>query len=96
MVMDAMPSFYSARRRPSVLQAMVGKAYTHALAHLSGWHTFNPSDRKTYPKVSAPVQIRFADGKVEEGETRMFFPQENLLPCSSIQAWRYIKGIALG
>jgi hypothetical protein len=65
------------------------------MAHLSDWHTFNPSDRKTYPKVNAPVQVRFDDGKFEEGETRMFFPQVNLLPCSSIQAWRYIKGLGL-
>jgi hypothetical protein len=62
------------------------------MTNLSEWHTFNPSDRKTYPKVNAPVQVRFNDGKVEEGETRMFFPQAKLLPCSSIHAWRYLKG----
>ena len=64
------------------------------MPHISDWHAFNPSDRKTYPAVSAPVQVRFDDGKVEEGESRMFFPQVRLLPCSSIGAWRYIKGVA--
>jgi hypothetical protein len=64
------------------------------MAHLSDWHAFNPSDRKTYPKVNAPVQVRFNDGKFEEGETLMFFPLVNLLPGSSIHAWRYIKGVA--
>ena len=66
------------------------------MVHVSHWHTFNPSDRKTYPKVNAPVQVRFDDGKLEEGETRMFFSQVKLLPCSSIRAWRYIKGPAQG
>jgi hypothetical protein len=64
------------------------------MAHLSDWHTFDPSDRKTYPEVNAPVQVRFEDGKFEEGQSRMFFPQIKLLPCSSIHAWRYIKGVA--
>jgi hypothetical protein len=62
------------------------------MAHLSDWHVFDPSDRKTYPAVDAPVQVRFDDGKLEEGDSRMFFPLTKLLPCSSIVAWRYIKG----
>jgi hypothetical protein len=61
------------------------------MVHLSDWHRFNPSDRKTYPKVKAPVQVRFADETFEEGDSRMFFPQTRLLPSSSIHAWRYIK-----
>jgi len=44
--------------------------------------------------VAAPVQVRFVDGKFEEGQSRMFFPRVDLLPCSSITAWRYIKGVA--
>lgn len=61
------------------------------MAHLSDWHLFNPSDRKTYPKVKAPVQVRFNDGKLEEGDSRTFFPTTRLLPCSSINGWRYIR-----
>jgi hypothetical protein len=64
------------------------------MAHLGDWHVFNPTDRSTYPKVAAPVQVRFDDGKFEDGESRMFFPQVNLLPGSSINAWRYVKGVA--
>jgi hypothetical protein len=64
------------------------------MSHLSDWHVFDPSDRATYPKEKAPVQVRFDDGNLEEGDSRMFFPQTALLPCSSIKAWRYIKGVA--
>jgi hypothetical protein len=63
------------------------------MAHLSDWHVFDPTDSRTYPKVDdAPIQVRFADGKLEEGDSRMYFPQTKLLPSSSISAWRYIKG----
>jgi hypothetical protein len=34
-------------------------AYHQTMAHLSDWHVFDPNDRKTYPKVDAPVQVRF-------------------------------------
>ena len=64
------------------------------MTHLSDWHVFDSSDRKTYPAVDAPVQVRFDDGNFEEGASRMFFPQTKMLPCSSINAWRYIKGFA--
>ena len=64
------------------------------MVQVSHWHTFNPSDRKTYPKVESPVQVRFDDGRCEEGDSRTFFPVAMLLPCSSIHAWRYIKGFA--
>jgi hypothetical protein len=64
------------------------------MAHLSDWHVFDPSDKSTYPKVYAPVQVRLEDGKLEEGVSQMFFPQTKLLPnSSSISAWRYIKGV---
>jgi hypothetical protein len=64
------------------------------MAHLSDWRVFDPTDRKTYPAMDAPVQVKFDDGKFEEGASRMFFPQTKLLPGSSINAWRYIKGAA--
>jgi hypothetical protein len=59
--------------------------------HLSDWHVFDPTDRKTYPKEAALVQVRFRDGKLEEGDSRIFFPRTELLPTSSIIGWRYIK-----
>jgi hypothetical protein len=64
------------------------------MAHLSDWHVFDPSDRKTYPKVAAPVQVRFDNGQMEEGDSRMFFPRTGLHPSASITGWRYIKGVA--
>jgi hypothetical protein len=64
------------------------------MAHSSDWHRFNPSDRKTYPRVNASVQVKFEDEKMEEGLSRTFFPRGKLLPTSSIRAWRYIKGVA--
>jgi hypothetical protein len=64
------------------------------MAHLSDWHLFDPSDRKTYPKVDSPVLVRFSDGEFKEGASLMFFPQTKLLPSSSINAWRYVKGLA--
>jgi hypothetical protein len=67
-------------------------AYHQTVAHLSDWHVFDPRDRKTYPKVDdARVQVRFEDGKLEEGDSRMFFPRTELLPSSSIIGWRYVK-----
>jgi hypothetical protein len=64
------------------------------MSHLSDWHAFDPSDRKTYPKVGAPVQVRFDDGEVKEGASTVFFPRMKLLPGSSINGWRYIKGVS--
>jgi hypothetical protein len=72
----------------------VRRAYHRTMAHLSDWHVFDPSDMKTYPSVDAPVQVRFEGGKLEEGGSRMFFPKVKLLPGSSINAWRYIKGVS--
>ena len=64
------------------------------MAHLSDWHVFNPTDRNTYPKGNSPVQFKFDDGKFADGESRTFFPQVNPLPGSSINAWRYVRGVA--
>jgi hypothetical protein len=61
------------------------------MAHLSDWHVFNPSDGRTYPQVKAPVQVRFDDSELKEGDSRTFFPKTKLLPGSSISGWRYIK-----
>jgi hypothetical protein len=63
--------------------------------HLSDWHVFDSTDRRTYPKVDALVQVRFDDGGLREGDSRTFFPRTELLPTSSIVGWRYIKGVPL-
>lgn len=57
--------------------------------YLSDWHDFRPLDSKTYPKVNAPVQVRYADGKSKEGTAVSFFGTVD--PNSEITAWRYIK-----
>ena len=48
--------------------------------HLSDWHVFTPSDRRTYPKVDAPVQVvRFSDGGLRAGSSSTFFHRMELL-----------------
>ena len=56
---------------------------------------FDSTDRRTYPKVDASVQVRFDDGVLEEGDGLMFFPRAELLATSSIVGWRYVKGVPL-
>jgi hypothetical protein len=58
--------------------------------HVSDWHVFNPGDRETYPNVEAPLQVRFENGRIEDGMTSEFFPRIGLLPVSSMVAWRNI------
>jgi hypothetical protein len=65
------------------------------MQHLSEWHTFNSRDRQTYPKVNAPVQVRYHSGRVSVGFSHDFFPASDLLPDSLIKDWRYIKAEAL-
>ena len=62
----------------------------------SDWRAFDPADRSTYPKVDASLQVKFENGRIEEGPASEFFPGTGLLPVSSIVAWRYIKGKAIG
>lgn len=64
--------------------------------HLSDWHVFTSSDRNSYPRVDAPVQVRFSNGEQVEGSSRRYFPRNKLLPTSSITGWRYIKRSSLG
>jgi hypothetical protein len=40
--------------------------------HLSEWHPFNPRDRQTYPKVEAPIQVRYESGGVSVGHSHDF------------------------
>jgi hypothetical protein len=78
------------QQTPSFDRFVQGKLKT--MAHLSDWHAFDPNDRNSYPKVVAPVQVRFEDGTLEEGVSLTFFLHRKQLPTSSIRAWRYIKG----
>ena len=61
------------------------------MEHLSNWHAFHSRDVRTYPKVDAVLQVKFENGRIEEGIASEFFPRTGLLPASSIVAWRYIK-----
>jgi hypothetical protein len=46
------------------------------MEHLSDWHSFDPNYRSTYPKVNAPIQVKYANGSLAEGDCRKFFPQK--------------------
>jgi hypothetical protein len=59
--------------------------------HIGDWHDFKPADRSTYPRVDAPVQVRFDNGRIDEGEHSRFFPELGHSRNSSITGWRYIK-----
>jgi hypothetical protein len=65
------------------------------MQHLSEWHTFNARDRQTYPKVDAPIQVRYESGRLSVGFRHDFFPASGLLSYSLISGWRYIKAEAL-
>jgi hypothetical protein len=65
------------------------------MQHLSEWHILNARDRQTYPKVDAPIQVRYESGRVSVGYSHDFFPASGLPSDSLIKAWRYIKGEAL-
>jgi hypothetical protein len=58
---------------------------------LSIWRSFDAYDLSTYPTTNAPVQVKFADGRVEHGECLSFFPQLGLPVELEITSWRYIK-----
>jgi hypothetical protein len=62
-----------------------------SMEHLSDWHKLNSDDRGTYPHIAHRVQVRFANGRLEEGDRSMFFPASGVLPDSQITRWRYIK-----
>jgi hypothetical protein len=55
------------------------------------WHDFDVNDRSTYPKVMASVQVKDANGRVAEGDSRELFSRDNLVAESPVIAWRYIK-----
>jgi len=61
------------------------------LEHLSEWHGVDVNDRSTYPKVNAPVQVKYADGSLDFGYALDFFPSFKAAPESPITGWRYIK-----
>ncbi len=58
---------------------------------LSTWRSFDAYDLSTYPITNAPVQVKFADGRVEHGACLNFFPQVGLPMELEITSWRYIK-----
>jgi hypothetical protein len=53
------------------------------MSHLSDWHACDPSDRSTFPKISARVQIRYRNG-LSEGNREDFFPRTGSLTGSLI------------
>jgi hypothetical protein len=63
--------------------------------HLSEWHTFDPLNEETYPKVNAPVQVKYDTGIVVEGFSVEFFPSVGLRSGLPITGWRYIRQMGL-
>jgi hypothetical protein len=59
--------------------------------HIGKWHNFNPADRRTYPKVDAPVQVKYADGIFTEGTAFAPFLQESVFYEVFITNWRYVR-----
>jgi hypothetical protein len=57
------------------------------MQHLSEWRKFDPGDQASYPKVLAPIQVRYVDGKLIE--VRSF--GEILYSRDQVNAWRYIR-----
>ena len=47
--------------------------------HLSDWQVFDSTDRRTYPKVDAPVQVRVDDGGLKR-ETAECSPTGGVAP----------------
>ena len=63
------------------------------MEHLSEWHDLTPSDRDTYPKVDAPLQVQYDNGGLFTGYRDDFFPREgHLLSDSRITCWRLPQG----
>jgi hypothetical protein len=71
---------------PSLLTSSAPRRL-QTMKHLSNWHDFDHSDQGTYPKVDAPVQVRYADG--QQIEVSSF--REILSSPRQIAGWRYIK-----
>jgi hypothetical protein len=65
------------------------------MKHISDWHQCDVTDEGTYPKVSARVQVKFEDGRMEEGDSSAFFPRVGHLPASAIVGWRYIARLEI-
>ena len=94
--LEAGPSVWRVRvARPDRYARAAGARVTPTMVHLSDWHVFDPCDRKTCPRDIAPVQVKFDDGRTEEGDSLTYFPKLMLLPTSSIKARRYIKATDL-
>jgi hypothetical protein len=62
------------------------------MEHLSDWHSFDPKVAKTLPKVDAPLQLRYGDGSVRDGNLAELARRKNP-GDNQITGWRYIKGL---
>jgi hypothetical protein len=59
------------------------------MEHSGAWHPFNVEDRKTYPKINAPVQVRDSDGNRFEGDFLKLVSRTRVFGESPIISWRY-------
>jgi hypothetical protein len=61
------------------------------MKQVGDWHQFDPNNPGTYPKVAAPVQVLYMDGRLVEGFSYYIFPRGIALPDLPSKSWRYIK-----
>ena|ERR1700733_8550020 len=59
--------------------------------HIGEWHYFNPADRRTYPKVYSPIEVRHANGSTAEGDFLKLVSETRQRLTPTITNWRYVR-----
>lgn len=59
--------------------------------HTGDWHYFNSADRRTYPKVFCPIEVRDADGATAVGDFLKLVSDSRQHLKPMITYWRYIR-----
>ena len=69
------------------------KAYNRQMKYISEWHSFDPKSAQTYPKIDAPLQVRYANGAEQKGNFKELFSPRKTSLDTKITGWRYIKDL---
>jgi hypothetical protein len=84
-------------RRADEPRGLVAEAYNRRMEHFSSeWHRFNPKSAHTYPKIDAPLQVRYANGAERKGSFKELFSPRKTSLDTQIAGWRYIKDPGIG
>jgi hypothetical protein len=67
------------------------KAYNRQMKYISEWHSFDPKSAQTYPKIDAPLQVRYANGAERKGSFKELFSPRKTSLDTKITGWRYLK-----